>query len=160
MIEAVKELKGDWIVIGGSLLPLLDIESRVTVDIDIAPLKKNDQQLEILKIAEKLGLPIEVINTAAGFYLYMHPHIIENSILFTESKNCRIYRPSFNLYLQLKLRRCTESDIEDCVNYAKYCFKNDHVSWVDSIKFTNKHLDSKKERIEPLLRLLKKYSQN
>lgn len=121
---AVQKLKGDWVVIGGALLPLLNINHRVTVDIDIVPIEKTDQQLELMRIAEKIGVPVEAINPAATFYLKEIKGFNKELILFHEGKNARIFRPSLNLYMQLKLKRLTVSDAEDLMHYIKYCKKN------------------------------------
>lgn len=70
---AASKLEGDWILIGGSLLPLLGIEARTTTDIDFVNLNprksSNQDTLELMEIAESLKLPVEAINQAGAFFL-------------------------------------------------------------------------------------------
>ena len=50
---AIKKLSGEWIVIGGTVLPLVGIDYRVTVDIDIINLKfetANNDSLSLIHI--------------------------------------------------------------------------------------------------------------
>lgn len=48
---AVDRLDGDWVVIGGMVLPLVGITHRVTMDIDVAGPEGNRQMLELLQLA-------------------------------------------------------------------------------------------------------------
>lgn len=68
---AAERLKGDWVVIGGCVLPLLGVEHRTTVDIDVAGPRDADadQVFILMEIAEELGLPVEAINQAGAFFL-------------------------------------------------------------------------------------------
>ncbi|MBF0443814.1 MAG: hypothetical protein HQK54_18040, partial [Oligoflexales bacterium] len=62
---AGERLEGDWVILGGSVLPLLGINYRVTIDIDIGsclPDVSQKQILILMEIAEKLGLPVESVN--------------------------------------------------------------------------------------------------
>ena len=57
---ASEKLSGEWILLGGSVLPYLGRPIRATVDIDLATksLRGGEQQLELMEIAESLSLPI------------------------------------------------------------------------------------------------------
>jgi hypothetical protein len=68
MMRAGDVLSGDWLIVGGSVLSILGIETRVTYDIDISPPANATQADTILlmDIAKELGLPVEAINTAAS----------------------------------------------------------------------------------------------
>lgn len=123
---ALKKLKGDWVVIGGTVLPLLDIDHRVTIDIDLAMLEKNhkDQTLNLMQLAEDLGLPIEAINQAGSFFLHKIPDWKLNLVLIKKSNTTAIYRPNGTLFLQLKISRLSNSDFADCIEMIKYCRKN------------------------------------
>lgn len=62
--QASSSLTGEWILVGGTLLPALGLNVRSTVDIDLIPLTKKDnsQTLELMKLTKSLNLPIETIN--------------------------------------------------------------------------------------------------
>ena len=69
--EATSKLKGEWILIGGTLLPAVGLDVRSTVDIDIVNLDPDsDQALKLMELAEQLGLGVETINQAAAFYVH------------------------------------------------------------------------------------------
>jgi hypothetical protein len=119
---AVDQLEGDWVIIGGTVLPLLGIDIRVTVDIDLVSLEiknSNQQNLKLMQIAESLGMPIESVNQAGAYFLSKIPDAKDNLILFCESKKCKIYRPNVYLFLKLKVARLSESDLEDCCAMVK-----------------------------------------
>jgi hypothetical protein len=67
---AIEHLSGDWLWIGGSLLPLMGVMHRTTVDIDLVDISagKKDQSLKLLDLAEKTNLPIGSINQVAAYY--------------------------------------------------------------------------------------------
>ncbi len=124
--SVVQHLEGDWLVIGGSLLAILKTPSRATVDIDLCPLAEmnNDLRLSLMKVAQEAGLSIESINPAADFFLQQIPNWKSSIIPFLTGAKGALYRPSFELYLQLKLNRCSQTDIEDCRLYLDWCLKN------------------------------------
>jgi hypothetical protein len=113
----VKSLKGEWILIGGSLLYLLDISSRVTLDIDIVSVGEstNKDTLKLMEIAEKLSLPPEAINQAGALYLKKISGWKNNLVEIKSSSDCTIYRPNATLYVLLKLNRLSQADAEDIV---------------------------------------------
>jgi hypothetical protein len=85
---ANSRLTGDGVIIGGTLLPLLGINHRVTVDIDIINLDfKNsvDQTIELMDIAQALNLPVETINQAGSYYFSKMTDARDNLILLQES---------------------------------------------------------------------------
>jgi len=123
---AVKKLKGEWLLVGGTLLPAVGISHRSTVDIDFVGLTKAEtsQNLELMELAESMGLPVEAVNQAASFFVHKLGYNSRELLPLRQSKNCRIYRPSCELYWKLKLARLTESDYQDCKQYYLYCTKN------------------------------------
>lgn len=123
--QVLKRLSGDWLIVGGSVISLVDDSYRVTLDIDLVKLDKadNDSQLEMMQIAEDIGLPVEAINLAAPFFVNRIPDVKENLILIAQSKQFTLYRPNFYLYLQLKSQRMSETDMEDCLRYFALCKK-------------------------------------
>jgi len=122
--EAVKSLFGEWVVIGGAVLHALNIEERTTMDIDLARKSGGeDQTLELMKISEKLKLPVTTINQAGSFFLNKIENWKDNLILMAESQNCKLYRPNGTLFLLLKIQRMSESDLQDCLQMLKFCKK-------------------------------------
>ena len=120
--KAVNKLSGEWIIIGGTVLPLLGIDHRVTLDIDIINLNfesSNNDSLKLMEIANELKLPIESINQAGAYYLSKIEDIAEHLVLLQQSKKCKIYRPDAYLFIKLKIERFSETDLEDCVQFIK-----------------------------------------
>ncbi len=117
---ASERLSGEWVLLGGMVLPFLEHAYRVTSDIDFVPVKAvgNDQTLEVMKICEELGLPIETVNGAASFFLHKIQDFKSQLVLIEEGK-AKIYRPSVMLFLQLKFARLSESDLHDCLEMLK-----------------------------------------
>lgn len=120
---AADRLSGEWVLLGGTLLPALGVDVRSTVDIDLVGLGPTEaaQSVELMEIAEQLGLPVETINQAAGFFLRRIQWSREDLILMRETARAKIYRPSLKLYWQLKLERLSESDVVDCRSYFQIC---------------------------------------
>lgn len=118
---AAETLKGDWLLVGGTVLPALGHEYRVTTDIDLVSLKNSSQSesLKLMEIAEKLGLPIESINQAAAFFVHKQLDLEKHLIELQRGKKAVIYRPDGVLFLRLKTARMTETDLDDCLRYLK-----------------------------------------
>lgn len=120
--KAASKLSGEWIIIGGTVLPLIGSDHRVTVDIDIINLNfesSNNDSLKLMEIAEELKLPIESINQAGAYYLSKVEDVADHLVLLQESKKCRIYRPDVYLFIKLKIERLSETDLEDCLQFIK-----------------------------------------
>ena len=113
---AGERLTGDWVVIGGCVLPLLGIEHRVTVDIDMAGPDETDmrQMWILMEIAEELGLPVETINQVGGFFLRLVEDWRDHLVEIHRGERATLHVPDATLFLLLKLRRLTESDLGDC----------------------------------------------
>jgi hypothetical protein len=119
---ALKSLTGEWVIIGGAVMHLLNIDERTTLDIDLARRSGDlDETVKLMKISEKLGFSPYAINQAGSFFLRQIPEWEKKLILCAESKSCRLYRPNGTLYLQLKMARMSESDLTDCLHMVKYC---------------------------------------
>ena len=123
---AAEQLTGDWLLLGGTVLPLVGAQHRSTVDIDFVGLGKNErsQQLELMHIAEELGLPVEVINSAAAIFVDRELQDKNSLVLLEVGDGARIYRPDTLLYFKLKTARMSESDMLDCTEWLKH-FKNE-----------------------------------
>ena len=116
-------LTGQWLLLGGTVLPLLGREYRVTTDIDLVGLglKEQKQILSLMKVAEQLKLPIESINQAAGYFLRKTGFQQRDLIVLHQGKSATIFRPSCFLFIQLKLQRLSDTDLKDCLEYLKFC---------------------------------------
>ncbi len=134
------KLSGDWVILGGSVLPLLGVFHRVTLDIDVAGPKKSSQDdiLILMEIAQELGLPVEAINQAAGYFLFKVPNWDKQLVLLHKGEKAAFFRPNVNLFLELKIGRMDQSDLEDCIHFLEFA------------KQTNEAVDSK--RISILIR--------
>ena len=113
--DILKNLKGDWLIVGGALLHVLGISDRETLDIDLAPLEEvtNKDQLFIMEIAVKNGFPPETINFSAEYFVKKQKNWRSELVLISETRNGRMYRPSRRLFRQLKEQRGTETDLLD-----------------------------------------------
>jgi len=118
---AGERLRGDWVVIGGCVLPIRGIDHRVTVDIDIAgpDTAGMDQTLALLGIAEDLGLPVEAINQAGTLFLRRIQDWEQNLTEVHRGSSAVIHVPDATLFLLLKVKRLTESDLGDCLALLK-----------------------------------------
>lgn len=118
---AGERLKGDWILIGGTVLPALGVNHRVTTDIDLVGLNNpaQDQTLALMSLAEELGLPVESINQAGAFFLKKISGFQDRMILIHRGKTAAIFRPDATLFLLLKIARMSESDLADCLQWIK-----------------------------------------
>ncbi|HPI40032.1 MAG TPA: hypothetical protein PLJ21_04460 [Pseudobdellovibrionaceae bacterium] len=120
--KASQRLKGEWLLVGGTLLPALGLDIRATADIDFIGLSslEQGQQLELMQIAEDLGLSIETVNQAALFFVEKAKISKGDKILLLQSKNNKIYRPTVEFYWKLKLARFSETDLLDCQHYYQW----------------------------------------
>lgn len=121
--QALKELTGDWVLLGGTLLPALGVDVRTTLDIDFVKAQddsKTADTLKLMEIAEKLGLSVDAINQAGAFFLYRIPGYSKHLVVLAESRKSRVLRPTLDLYLTLKIKRLTESDLMDCLAMLEY----------------------------------------
>lgn len=124
--EISNEIKGDWLIFGGSSLYLLGVESRATTDVDIASFHNstNQETLQLMTIAADFNLPVEVINQAGSFFLNKIENWQNRCQLFCKGKLGKIYIPEFDLYIELKSARMSESDLSDCLAYLKWTKEN------------------------------------
>lgn len=153
------DLEGDWLVIGGSLLAIIQAESRTTVDIDLCPLNEmtNELRLSLMTVAQNAGLSIESINPAADFFLKQIPNWKSSIVLFMAGQKGNLYRPSFELYLKLKIERLSQTDIEDCILYYKWNKENQLSAEYTEIlnhKMTFEKVADKVQSLQKLLSIL------
>lgn len=147
--KSKKELRGDWLIIGGTVLPLLGIEHRFTTDLDIVGLFETNMSdtLKLMEIAESFQLPVESINQAGAFFLKKIPDYRKHIILFDKGKRCRIYYPDLYLFTRLKVGRLSESDMEDILLFVEISKKDD-----DLLKKTLKFISEELRRTKSSLK--------
>ncbi|OFZ79199.1 MAG: hypothetical protein A2603_04020 [Bdellovibrionales bacterium RIFOXYD1_FULL_55_31] len=118
---AGETLSGEWVLIGGTVLPALEQDIRVTLDIDLIALDDAApaQTIKLMEIAEALGLPVETINQAGSYYFRKLRGSREHLVLLIQGKHATIYRPDVTLFLRLKIPRLTEADLTDCLAFLK-----------------------------------------
>lgn len=116
------KLTGDWVIVGGSVLPMLGVDHRSTVDIDIAGPDDADmaQTLALMEIADSLGLPVEAINQAASYFLRRIDGWEQHLVPLHRGSSARLFRPDPTLFLLLKIPRLSESDLADCLAFLDY----------------------------------------
>ncbi|MBI2027055.1 MAG: hypothetical protein HYS98_04535 [Deltaproteobacteria bacterium] len=144
--EISDAVHGKWILIGGAVLPLLDIQYRVTQDIDLIGPTTSTQKdtLTLMKIAEKLGFPIETINQAASFFLHKIPQWEKELVLLHQGKHARIFRPSATLFILLKIQRLSQTDFEDCIQMLQFaCQEKESIDSLTIKKEIDAHLKRK-----------------
>lgn len=119
--DLIKHLRGDWVLVGGTLLHVLGLSERETIDIDIVPYGEitNTDQLKVMEIAEKNGFPPEVINFSAEYFLKKLKNWQEELILINETAHARIFRPTKKLFRLMKEQRGTETDLSDIDLFEK-----------------------------------------
>jgi predicted nucleotidyltransferase len=118
---ALSKLEGDWIIVGGTVLPLLEVNYRTTTDIDFVPIGNatQEQNLKLMEVCEKLGLPIETVNTAAAYFVRKIPDFTNHLVLLNQGKKAKIYRPDTYLFIALKIGRLSETDLSDCLEMIR-----------------------------------------
>jgi hypothetical protein len=119
--DIIKNLNGEWLLVGGALLHVLGISKTETLDLDLVPigLITNSDQLKIMDIALKNGFPPETINFAAEYYVKKQKNWQNELVLLKETGNVKIFRPSKKLFRTLKQERGTETDLLDIEIFEK-----------------------------------------
>jgi len=160
--KATDKLTGDWVILGGAVLPLIGKQVRVTLDIDVAGPKiaTLDHTLKLMEIAEELGLPPEAINQAGAFFLYRIPQWKNHLVLIRKGKSGGFFRPDLWLYVRLKGSRLSESDLSDCIHMIKELPKTELEPKKDLIDYLKKELkkedalSARAKRIHELLKAI------
>jgi hypothetical protein len=157
-------LKGNWVLVGGTLLHALEEDYRSTTDIDVVGIDAPDQgeTLKLMEIAGELDLPVDSINQAAAFFLLKIPHFKDHLIPLHRGKKAVIFRPDVELYIRLKAARMKETDLDDCLAYLKGAkTRNEKVDLVQIekllISLEKKAAPAQKERLKDLLRYVRKF---
>lgn len=121
--QAGNSLTGNWLLVGGTLLPAVGLDVRSTVDIDLVGLgeKERGQGLELMRLCDALGFPVETINSAATFFVNEVGFDKSDILPLYRGSSATIHRPTVEFYWKLKLKRLTEGDQLDCQHYLQYC---------------------------------------
>jgi hypothetical protein len=155
-------LEGDWVVIGGCVLPLLDIAHRTTADIDVAgPEDAGMRQMNVLlEIAAEVGLPVAAINQAGAFFLHRIQGWADHLVPVHRGSRAAIHVPDATLFLLLKASRLTETDLLDCAKMIEWARKRrrplDRERVVGAVRAAREAAPrgGRRERLGRLLRLL------
>lgn len=153
----IAELEGDWVLIGGSLLAVINAESRLTSDIDLCSIDElsNEKRISLMKLAEQAGLSIEAINPAADYFLKQIPNWKNSLVILQNGSKGNLYRPSLELYIALKLARSTDTDIKDCISFLNWHVKNNLSFDREKIKQMLSQKQESNPKINEILGLLK-----
>jgi hypothetical protein len=115
----VQHLHGEWILVGGALLHVLDPGNRETLAIDIVPVHDitNRDQLRIMELADNAGFAPEVINFGADYFVKKQPGWQDELIVLYQSDTLTLYRPTKKLFRSMKQQRGSETDLSDIALY-------------------------------------------
>lgn len=118
----VDDIEGDWVLVGGALIAILNPHSRATADIDLCPIGElsNERRIHMMKLAESADLSLESLNPSADFFLRQIPQWTSSIVVFIKGKKGTLYRPSLELYIKLKVSRLSESDVTDCLAFIEW----------------------------------------
>lgn len=116
VVDAIADrLDGEWLLIGGALVALWVEPRRVTEDIDVIGMRgTSDERYALMELAGELGLPIEVVNSAADFFVRRVAGWRDEVEVLQTGARSIIYRPTATLFVILKLGRLSEQDLADC----------------------------------------------
>lgn len=162
---ASTRLEGEWVLLGGSVLPLLGIDYRITIDIDLAYKEERcPYTLEVMDLATDLALPVETINQAGSYFLHKIKDFDKHIKILARGKACTIYRPDLYLYLRLKIDRFSLNDYHDCLKFIQYCQEHNELEGFEkALKMLNayskKAKGEKKDQILDLTNALKNVPQ-
>jgi hypothetical protein len=118
-------LEGRWLLVGGAAVALWLEPRRVTEDIDIVSVDNAPgDRLALMDAAERLGLPIEAVNSAADFFVRRVAGWEERLEILHRGRRATIYRPDGTLLIHLKMRRLSERDLLDCRAAIEHCERN------------------------------------
>ena len=156
VVRAADVLPGKWVVVGGSVLHLLDSGVRQTEDIDLVgpPESGQSETLKLMDLAESFGLPIEAINQAAAFFLFKIPGWETKLISVHQGRLGEFFRPNIELYFELKLARHTEADIEDCLSYLDYTVTHAETFDLEKLELICNHKLKSPKEAQSLQRIL------
>ena len=80
-----------------------------------------------MEVADAEGLPIEVVNSAADFYVRRVPEWNREVVVLRQGASAKILRPTATMYMLFKLARLGEQDFDDCMALLAWCDDHDEV---------------------------------
>ncbi|MCX5746254.1 MAG: hypothetical protein NT062_27570 [Proteobacteria bacterium] len=134
LARAAAQLDGEWLVVGGSVAAIWFAATRTTEDVDMFGLAgSNAERLALMAIAEDEGLPIEAISTTAEYFVRRIANWRDELVVLLQGR-ATIYRPSATLFLLLKARRLSATDLEDCLALIAHCRTSGEWIEVDRVR--------------------------
>lgn len=112
----VDQLDGDWLLVGGALAALWRTGARKTEDVDLVPMAAGASRGALLEAAFRMGLPVEAVNSAADFFVHRIPGWQTGTSLLKSGAKGRVFRPSWTVFVLLKMGRLSGADLEDCLD--------------------------------------------
>lgn len=121
--KASQRLKGEWVLIGGCVPIGLGLGTRSTTDIDFISRKRGDtsEALQLMEVAESVGLPIEAVNQAGAYFLRKVEDYEKHLVVLFKTETFCVFRPDLYLFLKLKISRLSDSDLSDCMAMIEFC---------------------------------------
>lgn len=109
-------LEGRWLLIGGAMIALTVDPERSTEDIDLVPVDDSPgRRRQLLQAALQAGLGVEVVNSAADFFVKREAGWQEQLRPLLKVGEMEIFRPTTRLLVVLKAQRLSEQDLGDCL---------------------------------------------
>jgi len=114
--RGAQQLLGDWLLVGGGAAAVWFSPERTTEDLDLVGLPGTQRpRLQLLELAEREGLAVETLNSAADFFVSRVDGWSEGTTLVVDGEGARFHLPSPTVFLLTKLHRLSEVDLDDCL---------------------------------------------
>lgn len=119
---AGERLEGEWLLIGGGAAAAWFAPTRTTEDVDLISLAGTQaDRLALMELAAGASLPIEAVNSAADYFVRKIDDWRDHLVVLHRGTSATIYRPDSTLFLLLKVRRLSETDLDDCIALIDHC---------------------------------------
>jgi hypothetical protein len=116
LVRAGDDLAGEWLLVGGAAAAVWFASDRTTEDIDLVGKEgTNSERLRLLEVAEEEGLPVEVVNSTADYFVRRVPGWDREVVVLHRGRSATIHRPTATMFLLFKLGRLGEQDLDDCL---------------------------------------------
>lgn len=113
---AGERLEGEWLLVGGAAAAAWFAPGRTTEDIDLIGLGgTQDERYALMNLAVEAALPIEAVNSAAGFFVRRIVDWRDHIVVLHRGARATIFRPDATLFVLLKINRLSEVDLGDCL---------------------------------------------
>lgn len=119
-------LHGEWILGGGAAAAMWFTDRRTTEDIDMVAIDgSNAERLAVIDVAVSLGYPVEAISSTIDYFIRRIADWREHLVVLHRGTTATIYRPDATVYLELKMRRLSETDLADCLELCAHADASD-----------------------------------